>query len=186
MAGPTDAVLRHAFLVNFNFLSGSYYVWQGFRPLLLSGQIWQPVGPMATVDTVEDLISDTVPSISLKVSGADAGLLAKALSESNEVRGQMAIIYDIYFDENWQPIGDPESYAMVRMDVMKISKRKNSDGSADQVIEIPSEHLLTNGPNPPAGRYSSADQAQRYPLTTDLYFEFIPQNQNRIQRWPTF
>ncbi len=190
MAASTDPVLRHAFLVKFAFLSGAYYVWQGFRPLPAGGQLWQPVGPLATVDTVEDLVSDTATSILFKVSGVDPTLLALALSETDQVRGQMAFIYDLYFDEDWQPIGIPESYAMVRMDVIKITKKKNPDGSSDQVIEIPSEHFLTNGPNPVAGRYSTADQNQRLsvisPTPTDLYFEFMSQNQNRIQRWPTF
>ena len=189
MSDPGAPALNHAFFVKFNFLSGSYYVWNGFRNLKIDGQLWQPVGPSATIQQIEDPVSDSIQPIILTVSGVDAGLLAKALSETNEIRGQLAFIYDMYFDKDEQPIGVMEAYAMVRMDTLKI--RRQADGESwVQVIEISSEHFLTNGPNPPAGRYSSADQAQRLsvlsPTPTDLYFEFMSQNQNRVQRWPTF
>lgn len=180
--------VRHAFLVMFDFLSGPVYVWQGFRPLVVDGITWNAVGPLATVGQVEDAISDNAPTITLRISGVSASLIAKALEESSEVRGQLAYIYDIFFDDDWQPTGSPSVYAVVRMDTVKISNNRNPDGSRDQAIEVACEHFLTNGPNPPFGRYSSADQSARHGDTSppDLYFQYMAINQNRRQRWPTF
>ncbi len=184
MSNPGQPALNHAFFVKFDFLSGPYYVWNGFRYLDLAGHIWSPVGPKATITQIEDPVSDSIQPIMLSVSGVDPGLLALALSETNQIRGRLAFISDCYFDNEEQPIGVPEPYSMTRMDTLKI--RRQADGESwQQVIEISSEHFLTNGPNPVAGRYSSADQAQRYPLETDLYFDYMSQNQNRVQRWPT-
>lgn len=179
--------VRHAFFVQFNFASVTKYVWQGFRTIPVGDRIWEPVGPLATVDQVEDAVSDTVPIITLKVSGVSAELLALALSESDEVQGRLAYIYDLYFDANWQPIGDLAFFDVVRMDTIKIKKSLDQDtDSYTQVIEIACEQFLTNGPNPAYGRYSSADQWARQGNTNDLYFEFMAINQNRRQRWPTF
>lgn len=182
----TTGALRHAFFVKFDFLSGPYYVWQGFRPLRINGIKWEPVGPQATIDEVEDAVSDSVPTITLSISGVSADLLAKALAETNEIRLRLAYIYDLYFDENWQPSGDMAAYAVLRMDTLKITNKRNQDDSRDQVISITAENFLTNGPCPPAGRYSSADQWSRLGDTSDLYFEFMAINQNRRQRWPTY
>jgi hypothetical protein len=179
--------VRHAFFVQFNFTSVTKYVWQGFRVLPFSGRIWEPVGPLATVEQVEDAVSDTVPLITLKVSGVSAELLALALSESDEVQGKLAYIYDLYFDADWQPIGDLAFFDVVRMDTIKIVKQRDAQTSSyTQTIEIASEQFLTNGPNPPYGRYSSADQWAREGNTDDLYFEYMAINQNRRQRWPTY
>lgn len=178
--------LRHAFFVKFDFGSGPYYVWQGYRPIRIGGIRWEPVGPNATVQQVEDAVSDNVPSITLSVSGVDASLLSLALSETDEIRLRLAYIFDQYFDENWQPTGSMASYAVIRMDTLKITNTANQDGSRDQVIAITGEHFLTNGPCPPAGRYSSADQWTRMGNNSDLYFEYMAINQNRRQRWPTY
>lgn len=185
MSNPGATALNHAFFVRFDFLSSTYRVWNGYRRLLLGGFTWDPVGPFATVQQIEDPVSDSIQPIILSVSGVDQGLLAKALSEDNEINGRMTFIYDCYFDKDSQPIGSLETYAVTRMDTLHI-KRQMDGESWTQVIEISSEHFLTNGPNPPAGRYSSADQAMRYPGVTDLYFDYMSQNQNRVQRWPTF
>lgn len=181
--------VRHAWFVYFAFKSSSYRVWNGFRNIDIEGNTWSPVGPKATVEQIEDPISDSVPSIVLKVSGVDADLLAAALASTDEIRGRLAFIYDHFFDEDWQPLGDLASYATVRMDTIKVIRKPNEDGSADQTIELTCEHFLTQGPYPPYGRYTSADQAARYPVSPygqDKYFDFMPQNQNRRQRWPTF
>jgi predicted nucleic-acid-binding protein len=178
--------VNHAFFVQLNFVSKTVYVWQGFRNIVVSGRTWQPVGPQATIDQAQDAIGDVVPAITLKVSGVDSSLLALALSESNEVQGRLAQIYDQYFDNDWQPFGDFSVFNVVRMDTLKITKRRNQDGTYDQVIAINSEQFLTNGPNPPYGRYSSTDQWARQGNTNDLYFEYMAINQNRRQRWPTY
>lgn len=179
--------VNHAYFVQFNFASVTKYVWQGFRKIPVGGRLWEPVGPLATIDQIEDAVSDTVPIITMMVSGVSAELLAIALAESGEVQGRLAYIFDQYFDDDWQPIGDLAFFDVVRMDTIKIVKKRDSEsGSYTQVIEIASEQFLTNGPNPAYGRYSSADQWAREGNTNDLYFEYMAINQNRRQRWPTF
>jgi hypothetical protein len=186
MAAYNDIALRHAFLVQFNFASGTMYVWNGFRPLPIGDIIWQPVGPNGVVEQIEDVISDNVAPIVLKISGVDEQLLAKALAETNEVKNQLATIYDIFLDENWQPIGDPATYAVVRMDTLKITRKRVSDDSWECSIAISCENYLTNGPCPPYGRYTSADQWARLGNNNDLYFNYMPLLQNQRIRWPSF
>ena len=179
--------VNHAFFVEFSFVSKTVRVWQGFRNIKVSARLWQPVGPLATVSSIEDPVGDNVPVVSLNVSGVDATLLALALSESNEVQGRFATIYDQYFDNGWQPYGDFAFFNVVRMDTLKVSKRVDpSTGEYTQVIDISAEQFLTNGPNPPYGRYTNADQWAREGNTNDLYFEYMGANQSRRQRWPTF
>lgn len=179
--------INHAFFVEFNFLTATKRVWQGFRRIEVDGRMWEPVGPLATVEQIEEPIADMVPSITLSVSGVSAELLALALSETNEIQGRLATIYDQYFTDDFQPYGSFEVFNMVRMDTLKIKKSRNAqDGSYTAVIEISAEQFLTNGPNPPYGRYSSADQWAREGNNNDLYFEYMADNQNRRQRWPTF
>lgn len=182
-----DAATRHAFFVQFNFTSGPEYVWQGFRPLTIGGNTWKPVGPQATVDEVSDPVGDNVPGITFMVSGVDSATLAAALSSSDEIRGQLAFIYDLFFDDNWKPVGDFAVFAVARMDTIKISNQPaNKDGSRDQVISISAENYLTNGPYAPNGRYSNADQWARQGNDNDLYFQYMAINQNRRQRWPNY
>lgn len=177
--------VRHGFFVAFFFESETVRVWNGFRNIHLGGFDWAPVGPAATVSQIEDPISDSVPQLMLSVSGVSSDLLALALSEADQVRGRLVFIYDQYFDVDWQPVGTFENYAVARMDNIKVSRQHNGDGW-DRVIQIPSEFLLVNGPNPVAGRYTAADQQIRFPGQTDNYFDFISALQNKLIRWPTF
>lgn len=190
MASYSDNPLRHAWFVKFNFLSGPYYVWQGFRPLIIDGTTWQAVGPRGVVEQIEDAVADRVPQIILSVSGVDGDLLAKALASSSEIRGQLAFVYDGFFDGNWQLEGGLAVYAIVRMDTIKVSKSRQAEEEGRvswiQTIVISCENYLTNGPCPPFGRYSSEDQWARQGNTDDLYFQYMAINQNRRQRWPTF
>lgn len=179
---------NHAFFVLFRFGNGDARVWTGFRNIELAGFVWRPVGPRATLSQIDDAVSDTVPQITLSCSGADDQTLAAALS-SDYIRGHLAFIFDQFFDNDWQPVGDFNPYATVRMDTVKVRRKRNEDGSWDQIISIACEHWLTQGPYPPYGRYTSQDQNARYPTSPsggDKYFDYMPQNQNRIQRWPTF
>lgn len=179
-------VVRHGFFVAFFFQSETVRIWNGYRNIMLAGQTWQPAGPKATVTTLEDPISDSAPQVALQVSGVDEGLLAIALSESDQVRGRMAFIYDQYFDVDWNPVGSFENYAVVMMDNIIVTKQRAADDSWERVIKVPSEYLLVNGPSPVGSRYSPADQALRYPDVQDNYFNYIPSLQNKLLRWPTF
>lgn len=178
--------LRHGFFVAFFFGDGTVRVWNGYRAIELAGFVWQPVGPFATVDQIEDEVSDQAPQIQLRISGVDSRLLNEALQATDQVRGRLAFIYDQYFDADWQPLGTFETYTVVRMDNIKVSRQRASDGSWERTITVPSEFLLTNGPNPVAGRYSALDQAVRFPGLTDHYFDFISTLLNKVIRWPTF
>lgn len=178
--------VRHAWFVEFHFLSETSRVWTGFRNITQGGYDWTPVGPRGVVESIEDPLGEQAPSLSLRMSGVDTTILALALAQTSEVRGQLVFIYDLYFDEDWQPIGSLETYAVARMDTLRITKSLNGDGSYDRVLEVPAEYLLTTGANPPYGRYSAADQTQRHPGQTDLYFEFMGQNQNKRIRWPDY
>lgn len=190
MDGLTDQLsttrVRHAWFVEFRFLTTTTRVWTGFRYITVGGYTWAPVGPRGVVDQIEDPLTDQAPSLALRMSGADSDTLALALSETNEVRGQMVFIYDLYFDVDWQPIASLEAYAVARMDTIRVKKIINADGSSDHVLEVPAEFLLTAGANPPYGRYSAADQTARHPGQTDLYFEFMGQNQSKVLRWPNY
>lgn len=183
---PGDSPLRHAWFAEFHFKSSTARVWTGYRNISLNGHTWSPVGPNGAVDTIEDPIAGSAPALDIRMSGVDSAALATALAGTDEIRGQLVFIYDQYFDAAWQPTGSFAPYAMVRMDTVKVSRSENADGSWDRMITIPSEYLLTAGPNPPSGRYSNADQFQRHPGVTDHYFEFMGQNQNKRIRWPTF
>lgn len=180
--------LRHAWFVLFDFASGPMRVWNGFRNIEIGGFVWSPVGPQATIDQIEDPVADTVPSIVMRVSGVDATLLADALAGATEIQGRLAFIFDCFFDASWQPITTLESYSLVRMDTIKIKREQSGDADKhwEQTIELTCENFLTQGPYPPYGRYTTADQVNRFPGVTDLYFEYMPANQNRRLRWPTF
>lgn len=177
--------VRRGVFVEFRFASETKRVWNGFRNIEIGGYLWEPVGPNATVDQIEDPITDQVPSIELRVSGVEADLLAIALSEADQVRGRLAFIYDTYFDPDWQPLLPLENYATVRMDNVKVSKKPDGQGGTDRVISIEAQHLMTAGASAPAGRYSVADQETRHP-GDGKYFEFIPALQNKVIRWPTY
>lgn len=178
--------VRHAWFVEFHFVSGTTRVWTGFRYISVNGLIWAPVGPRGVVDQIEDPIGDQAPSLSLRMSGVDTAAIASALAQTNELRGRMVFIYDLYFNADWQPIDALETYGIARMDTVRVSKSQNPDGSYDRVIEVPAEYLLTTGSNPPNGRYSSSDQQARHPGQTDRYFEFLGSLQNKRLRWPDF
>lgn len=182
----SGATVRHAYFVEFRFTSSTERVWNGFRNIDLGGHIWTPVGPSGTVGNIEDPISNSAPGLSLSLSGVDTDILTAVLAATNEVRGRLVFIYDTFFDEDWQPLEPLSAYAMARMDTVKVSRQAADDGSWNRVISIPAEYLLTTGANPPAGRYSSADQQARFPEANDRYFEFMAQNQNKRMRWPTF
>lgn len=187
---PEEAIsgiaVRLAWFVDFAFTSGHTRVWNGYRNIHLSGQDWLPLGPENAVVQIEDMVGDSVPAVTLKLAGVTSDQIQLAVSESDEVRGQLCFIYNQAFDQNWQPWGDFAPYTVLRMDNLKISRSIQGDGSFIRQIEITGESALTTGANPPAGRYSSLDQAMRHPSTTDKYFDYMSANQQKRITWPNF
>ena len=127
-----------------------------------------------------------LPAATADEAGSQVNILAMALSETDEVEGQIATVALQLFDDEWQTsVGAPVTLAFGFMRKPRVTRTRiqGMDG-AIQSISIGAENIFYNRALPPAGRYTDRDQQSR--SDGDLICQFIPSLRSRNFTYPDY
>ncbi len=178
--------VRMAWLAQMEFKSQTERVWSGNTILEVGGYEWKPLYGAVQVDGLGWQGEPASKEISFQLSGVDTDVLSAARSGTDEADQQPITIYLLFFDEDWQVVGGLVPVFLGLMQPPKVSRSPlTGDTGGEQVVRLTAENLFYNRSRPPAGRYTSADQAKRVGWA-DKFFNFIPALVNRQFRWPVF
>jgi hypothetical protein len=170
-------VVRVALLVEFQFASGTKRVWEGNTELESGGHTWLPLRGMGSIEglTGPGGGGTAAEAVTFRVSGIPndaSGLLAEALSGTNDALQRLVTIYLQLFDDDWQPHSVPIGVWWGFMQPPKVSRTEiQGTEGATQSVEMQAENAFFNRSRPPFGRYTDRDQQARSP--GDRFFQFV-------------
>lgn len=171
----TTVRCEHA-LMDFDFLSGPYYAWNGNTDLVVGGHTYRPMygyaqteglglgGPGTTSQAVT-LALDGLPDMPLD-------FLAKVLADTSEVDQRIVSLSLQLFNDEWQTVGVPIAHYRGFMQPPKVSRTEIAgiDG-ATQSVSVQAENVFFGRARPPHGRNTDRDQQARSP--GDKFFGFV-------------
>lgn len=173
-AALSQPVMRPAFFVEANFVSGPVYVWSGLGEITWSSKRWVGLGSMGSISTIEEGTDVEAKGITLTLSGLDGSLLKQTLQEYRP--GLPVLIYLGLFDDSGALIADPVLSFSGRMDQPTIEV-----GADTATISINCENKLLMLNNSVERRYTNEDQQLDYP--GDRGFEFVNSIQQTTIYW---
>lgn len=177
-AAVAGRTVRAGILVAFDFLTIPRNLWLGHGQLWAGGEFWDGTGELGSISGLESAIGGSAPETSFSLSGVDPGLLAEALSSSDEVKGRDVTVYLQFFDEDMQTLDAPVSIYAGTMDVMRVRVQ----GPTSATISVTAETLFARRAMPIYAYLSDRDQQAIYP--GDLGLSLIAQMTSRSVEWP--
>ncbi len=114
LAAIISQKIRPALFVEGNFTSGPVYVWTGVGAITWGGKIWQGLGSLLSISTIEEGATVEAKGITLGLSGIDVSLLTGILLEFQV--GLPVLVYLGMFNFDGSLIGDPIISWAGRMD----------------------------------------------------------------------
>jgi len=180
--------VRLAFLVELQFVSQTAYLWNGNYELTTGGQTWMAlkgIGKLEGLGMRSDAASE---QITLTLSGIPEDrldILSLALQQTPEANQQLAKVYIQFFDNEWQPVGNPVLTWFGFMQPPKVSRSTTDsfDGQV-QTITVTAENAFFNRSRAPYGRNTDRDQQSRYP--GDKFFQFTPSLLSKSFTYPDY
>lgn len=176
-----------AILVEMDFPTGKIRAWTGRIPLLnVLGYTWQPVGEIGVIDMPETTAGFQNNALRLgfrRPANFDAldyneFVTAAQRDARTDIAGRAIKIMSIVFDvETGEQIGVPEVIFTGQMSHFEQERERG-----DYAIVIVAETYLAGGYLPPSGRWTDADQQDRFP--GDRGFELVPKTATRRVFWP--
>lgn len=184
----SQKTIRMDFLVELQFTSQTAYFWNGEYPLSSGGQTWLPMHGIGSIEGLGTSSEAASEQVTLSMSGIPddrIDILALALEQTPEANQQLVKIYVQFFDDDWQPVGNPILLWFGFMQPPKVSKTELDDFNASvQTITVNAENAFFNRSRPPYGRNTDRDQQRRYP--GDKFFEFTPSLANKTVTYPDY
>lgn len=156
-------VVRKSRLVELMFASGPMGLWNGFGTLKTKdGKIWLGFGGAGRISGVAQSIKGSAPELKLTLSGVDKTFAAKAKGEAAEYYDRAAIVYDQFFDEEWQCLDLP--YATYFGLMRKLtSSRTAEEGGFVRTVSISSETPFAGKKRARFSYMTDRDQQLRHP-----------------------
>lgn len=181
MAGQ---IVRCDVLAEFQFLSETIRLWNGFGPLpTLDGKVWEGVAGMGDISGLSQSYNGSAPPLTLSISGVDARFAAKAKAESEEYFNRPIVVFLQFFTEDWQPLDNPYGLTMARMTNLTSQMKTAPDGkSKTYTVSITAETPFAVRRRPPFGYFTDRDQKLRYPGDNGL--SRVAGIDNRVIRFP--
>lgn len=180
--------VRVAFLTELQFVSQTAYVWNGHYTLSSGGQEWMPmhgIGMIEGLGTYSDAQSEAVTMTLGGIPDQEPDILALALSNSTEANQQLVKIHIQFFDDDWQPIGNPVLAWFGFMQPPRVNRDVTDiENGPVQSITVTAENAFFNRSRPPYGRYTDREQQTRYP--GDLFFQYTPTLRNKTFIYPSY
>ena len=175
IAATHSSYIQPALFVQVGMVTGPVFVWSGAGPITWNGNVWQGVGQLGGISTIEDGSDVQARGIVLTLSGIDPTLLSDVLNDY--AQGLPAIVYLGLFDSsNGNLIPNPITCWSGRTDQPTITVSGDS-----ATISISCENRLVEMNISVARRYSNADQQLDYP--NDLGFSFVDSIQGVTIYW---
>ena len=184
----SQTVVRCAVLAQLNFVSETVRVWNGERDLSAGGQTWTPLystGQISGIQYSRGPVSNRFELSIHAISGVAPDILSKAIAETEEAEGQLATVFFLAMNEDWQTYGAPIGidWGYMRKPRITRTRQQGKEGGVRR-INIGAENFLFNRSLPPAGRYTDADQRARSP--GDLICQFVPSLRNKNFTYPDY
>jgi hypothetical protein len=183
-AALAETTARVASLVEFDFVSGPSFVWNGFGDLDTGGNIYKGLAGLGQIDGLEQTRGPQSRQVTFTLSGvSDGGFLPTALAETDEVQGRLVVVSLQLFDVDWQVVGAPFPIWFGIMQPPRVTRTpmEGVEGAA-QTVTLPAENLFVGRSRPPAGRYTDRDHQTRYP--GDRFFDRVADLVNKVIAWP--
>lgn len=173
-------IVRVAHAVEFQFDS-PVYLWNGFRNVTTpDGKTWTAIGGLGSIDGMDEDDSNMQSTeLRLTLSGADPSLLQTAVSEDREgYVGKLVFVWLIFFDSEWQPIGNPVARKAGIIDGIEVSRHSSDEGPATRTLSVTAQNIFYGRSVPPAAFYTNRDQQIRSP--GDRGLQFVSDSQETV------
>lgn len=170
-------VLRRSWLVRLDFASGTQRYWLGGGRLYAGSEFWEGLGDLVSLSDIDLSPGTSQDAVTLTLSGVSTAALYALTNHATEVRGRRVVLYQQWFDEALQPIGEP--YARWAGTGDKLSGRRTADKAT---ITLVCESILVAKYLPAYGMYTDHDQQALYP--GDKGLEHMAQNEDKEIPFP--
>ncbi|GAB4071773.1 hypothetical protein KHC28_00435 [Ancylobacter sonchi] len=181
MAAPTA---RHAFLAEFGFADGVRRVWEGtHRVITPDGHGWDGLSVLGSISGLAQTQNGAAPPLEFTLSGVDAGFAAKVKGDRANWYLRPAIVYWLFFDERWQPIGNPRACRFGL--IQNMTATRTWDGEQKQhiyTVGLRAEGLFIGQGRARNAYYTDADQKRR--SAGDRFFDRVAGIEGKVIQWP--
>ena len=171
-------VARIAYFLELQFVSGTLYLCNSNTTFNWGGHDWLGLGSLGKISPVDESAGVNSSAMMFGLNVAQVSVLALALVDVADYRGQPAKLYFCPLDEQFRLIDTPELCWRGMMDTMSIG----IDGEEGQV-SLKCETSAYGIRRRPSMRLNAAQQKQRYP--TDTGFDFLTDLLANPQLWLT-
>ena len=182
------STVRVATLVDFDFKDQPVYVWNGYQSRVFEGRTYIGCGDLGTIDGLQETRDVTSSQVTFTLSGVPDSpndILAIAIAETDKVQGRLVIVRLQLFDQNWNPFARSIPIFFGLMQQPRVTRESMTmEEGARRTITLPAENLFYGRSRPAAGRYTDAEQQQRFP--GDLFCQYTPQLVNMTLVWPDY
>lgn len=151
-------------LVEFDFLSSTQRLWNGFGDLVTSdSKTWSGIAGLGKVSGLQQSFDGQANPLNLTVSGLDANFAATIQADKAEYYYRTVTVYMQFFNEDWSVLDAPYAINLSRIVTMKASMVQGNDNSHTHVINMTAESPFVSRRRPPFGFLTDADQQARFP-----------------------
>lgn len=166
-----------ALIAEFEFDSGTLYMWSGIGDLSWNGNTYIGGGNLVNISTIEETQELEAKGLVCTLSGVPTELISLALTEKTRQRAFRLWLGAINNGDSPRALVD-EPYRIFTglMDVMEIT-----DDGETALIRLSVESAMITGRRAKIQRYTSEDQKKLYP--DDLGLDFVNPLQDKQVVW---
>lgn len=168
-------------LIQLDLTTGTQYLTTWPHDLTISGQVYTAIN--VHVSDVSESENSAADKVTLAISIVSTSMLALSLGSLDTYRGRKVRLYVQFFDDTFQPAGDPIHYWTGRMEPARVVRQVEDDGSMGR-IEFPCTRAgMSRARNADGIRLSDAQQQATYP--GDKGYEYIQTLIEKPSQWLT-
>lgn len=164
--------------VYIDFDSGAVRLHDGWGEITWGSNAWSGLGDLGGISGISEAADIGARSVTLRLSGVDASLVASALDRT-DYKGRAVDIYVGACDADGDLVADPDLLWRGKADVCSLTFDK---GVAE--IELSCENELADLMEPNLSRFSDEDHQLRNP--GDPFFEHLAMMIDRNVKWGNY
>ncbi len=174
--------VQAAYLVEFQFVSATWRVWNGNGDLPTDGKTFKGLRGLGQIDGLEQAVNGNAPQATFSLSGVSTQVQAEEQGDPADYVNQPVIVYLQFFNEDWSLLDTPYAIWGGRMQTFQESYGWDESQKAYiSTVGITAESWFVGRGRPPYGSYSDQDQQLRFP--GDKGCDFMAPMQNYTIRW---
>lgn len=167
-------VVRVAFLSEFEFDEGDLRFWTGYGNLEYDGKIFTGSGNLLKISPAQETQNLEATNTVWELSGIPESIVSVAMS--SDYSGRPCRLWIAFFNSAWELIANPMRRFSGKMDTMPIL-----DDPQNPIIRLTAENDLNRLTRSQERRWTHEEQQIDY--AGDMFFEFVPQMQDREVLW---